>query len=76
MQVHVVLRVEVVVQDRVDVLQVNHARVLVEGPKLGVRLVEVAPTGGSCQGHGSQRAAAHGLGEEIEMRVPTHINLF
>lgn len=63
MQVHVVLRVEVVIQDRVYVLQVHHACVFVEGPKFGVGLVEVATASGSCQSHGRQRAAAHGFGE-------------
>ena len=38
---HVVLRVEIVVQYSVDIFQVNDSGVIVELPDLGVGLVEV-----------------------------------
>jgi len=63
-QMHMVLRVEVMVDHGVHVLQVHQASVLVRGRRLRVRFVEVPATRGEGKGGGEEGSGSHGLSQQ------------
>lgn len=74
-EMHVVLGGEIVVQDGVDILKSDHAGLLVRLAELGVGAMEVAAASAHCKelGNGECGASAEGSGEQVQVRIKTHI---